>query len=192
MKNYYAPFQIGEFYHIYNKSVANEKLFRNHENYRFFLEKWNTYLSGYLDVYSYCLIPNHFHFLVKVNSFDNDTNQTLSSKFRQFFSSYALSYNSYFHRKGGLFERRFKRIHVDEEDYLTMLIHYIHHNPVHHRVVNHYTKYKYSSYNSIISDKRTCVKRDEILEWFGKKEKFVEYHKLNLNYKDIYKYLNSE
>lgn len=56
----------GNYYHIYNKGNNNERLFAREENYDYFLNKFKKHLHGFIDIYSYCLLPNHFHFLIKV------------------------------------------------------------------------------------------------------------------------------
>ena len=53
-------------YHVYNRS--NEMLFYNRENYLFFLRKIRNHILPYADVLSYCLMPNHFHFILTVNA----------------------------------------------------------------------------------------------------------------------------
>ena len=54
------------FYHIYNHENGNENLFREEDNYQFFLKKWAAYISVIADTYAYCLMPNHFHFLLRI------------------------------------------------------------------------------------------------------------------------------
>ncbi len=56
----------GHFYHLYNHANGNEDLFREEKNYYFFLEKAGKYLSPYMNIYAYCLMPNHFHLLISV------------------------------------------------------------------------------------------------------------------------------
>ena len=68
---------------------------------------------------------------------------------------------------------------VESDEYFTRLIQYIHHNPIHHKFVTEYSVWKYSSYNDIISDHPTKIKRKEILEWFGGREEFIDFHELN-------------
>lgn len=53
-------------YHIYNRANGNEQLFLSDDNYRYFLKKYNEYISPIVDTFCYCLMPNHFHFLVRV------------------------------------------------------------------------------------------------------------------------------
>lgn len=52
-------------YHLYNRS--NEVLFKNEENYLFFLQKLRTHIVPFADILAYCLMPNHFHLMIKVN-----------------------------------------------------------------------------------------------------------------------------
>jgi len=68
---------------------------------------------------------------------------------------------------GRLFLYPFKRILVDKEDYLLFLINYIHRNPIHHGIVKNFSDWKYSSYNTILSDKFTKIERSYILQLFG-------------------------
>ncbi|MBW6482925.1 MAG: transposase [Vicingaceae bacterium] len=55
-----------KFYHIYNHANGNENLFKEEENYRFFLQQWDKYISPIAATYAYCLMPNHIHFLVQI------------------------------------------------------------------------------------------------------------------------------
>ena len=60
-----------------------------------------------------------------------------------------------------------------------MCIVYIHNNPVKHDFCNTPNKWKFSSYNAIISDEITKVEREEVLSWFENKRNFIEYHQSN-------------
>ncbi|MEM1122128.1 MAG: hypothetical protein AAGJ18_16905, partial [Bacteroidota bacterium] len=60
------PLESGNFYHIFNRGNKCIKIFHKHDNYVYFLKKYDSYLSNYLDTYAYALIPNHFHFLVRI------------------------------------------------------------------------------------------------------------------------------
>ena len=68
MQNKEAQLEPDGMYHIYNRANGNEQLFLNAENYRFFLEKYQLYISPIAQTYCYCIMPNHFHFLVKIKS----------------------------------------------------------------------------------------------------------------------------
>jgi len=53
-------------YHIYNHANGFENVFNERENYRYFLEKYQEYISPVAETYSYCLMPNHFHLVVRM------------------------------------------------------------------------------------------------------------------------------
>jgi len=66
MGEYNDPFEWDHFYNIYNHANGNEGLFPETKNYNFFLERYDKYLTNFVDIWSYCLLPNHFHFLMRV------------------------------------------------------------------------------------------------------------------------------
>lgn len=55
-------------YHIYNHANGSENLFRNEENYHYFLSKYAEYIFPIADTYAYCLMPNHFHLMVRIRT----------------------------------------------------------------------------------------------------------------------------
>ena len=54
------------FYHIYNHANGIENLFRTEDNYHYFLKKYHQHISPIAETWAYCLMPNHFHFLVRI------------------------------------------------------------------------------------------------------------------------------
>ncbi len=96
---YLATFEEGEYYHVFNRSHSNTKLFHEEKNYSYFLSLIKKHLLGYVDLYSYCLIPNHFHLFIKVKedlsmSNDKDINKTISNQFRKIFIAFTNSINN--------------------------------------------------------------------------------------------------
>ena len=176
---YGAPFEPGEFYHIYNKAVRNDQLFYDGENYRYFLSKFHLYTREVLSAYSFCLLNNHFHFLIKIN--ENINSKTVSEQLRKFFISYSKSFNKQQNRKGTLFEKHLKRVKIESEEQLLWTIYYIHRNPAHHFVTDNYQRYRWSSYPVILSEKETNLRRKEVLSLFSGKEKFIEFHQRNIH-----------
>jgi len=57
----------GEIYHVYSRGNNRQRVFYDRENYLLFLSKMQEYLSPQCDMLAYCLMPNHFHFLVHAN-----------------------------------------------------------------------------------------------------------------------------
>ena len=193
MKNFFPPLQTDAFYHIYNRCNNREKIFFNKENYRYFLQKFDAYLSPYLDVFAYCLLPNHFHFLIKTKETNEYSEMTLkkgsgtlqefsvviSEIFRRFFLSYAKSIKIQEGRTGSLFEKNFRRIMIENDKHLIWLFNYIHRNPQTHGLVSDFRAYPYSSYKAIISGSPTKIKREEVINIFGNREEFERFHQTN-------------
>lgn len=67
-------------YYIYNQGNNRQSIFFDRENYLFFLKKMRIYLLLYCDVLAYCLMPNHFYLMVKVNSVEVLFNSSDDSK----------------------------------------------------------------------------------------------------------------
>lgn len=159
------------FYHIYNRGINGANIFFNDKNKSFFLKRLDEHLKNYISVYAYCLMDNHFHIIIKVN----DNAEIVTQSFSNLFNSYAKAFNKQENRTGSLFEKHFKRIKLSDEIYLKNLIIYIHINPNHHLNLD-YTKYRFSSYQSIISEKETRLQRTEVLALFGGIENFIFSH----------------
>ena len=64
------PLQPGQYYHIYNRGINGEPLFREERNHRHFLKLWAKYIEPLADTYAYCLLNNHFHFLVRIKELE--------------------------------------------------------------------------------------------------------------------------
>ncbi len=175
------------YYHIYNRAVGNELLFIESDDYQMFFEKLKKFLGNVIDIYSYCLLPNHFHLLVKINSEEKlgipineeqkNYNAIINQKFSNFFNSYTRTFNKNKQRKGKLFMLPYKRKKIKDQFYFTRVITYIHRNPIHHHLVKNMEKWKYSSYNNLLSDRPTLLKREDVINWFGDKSAFIECHK---------------
>ncbi len=177
----------GVSYHIYNRGNNREKIFFEEENYHYFLQQHQKYLSNYVDTYAYCLMPNHFHFALRIKETSKvlETFEVSKSKkltplekaFRDFFISYAKSINKRYERTGSLFQYKFKRKPVTNADYLMRLIMYIHANPVDAKLCSDFEDWRFSSYNAVLGDMPTEIKRHEVLELFDGRKNFIAWHK---------------
>lgn len=172
----------GQFYHIYNRGNNREDIFFEDENYYYFLKLYDKHVNSIADTYAYCLLKNHFHVLLKIKSgeelsekYDRDFSKLFLS-FANLFNSYAKSINKRFNRSGSLFEERFKRKTIITNNYLTQIIYYIHINPQKHNIAKDFRNYPFSSYISILSEGKTKLKREEVINFFGSKEDFIEFH----------------
>ncbi|MBA6154384.1 transposase [Gelidibacter maritimus] len=167
----YQPFESGHFFHIYNRGNNNENLFLEQDNYNYFLVLMKKYLLQVADVYSYCLLPNHFHVLVKFYEVPLDTvdlekkKSNLHQPISNMLNAYTKAINKRHNRRGSLFQEHLKRIKITEESYLRNLIVYINTNSTHHDIED-YRTYKHSSYDALIGEQKTALKRDEVIELF--------------------------
>ncbi|MBS1776255.1 MAG: transposase, partial [Bacteroidetes bacterium] len=127
---YHDKFEPETFYHIYNHAVGNENLFRSNENFRYFLKKYDEYTNSILETYAYCLMPNHFHFLVKIRpleelqklpKFSANTHGFVMQKFSNLFNAYAKANNRRYERRGALFLDFTKRIAIKDDTYFKAL-----------------------------------------------------------------------
>ena len=71
MKDYHAYVEPESVYHIYNRAHGAEYLFLNDGNYRFFLQGYRQYISPIADTFCYCLMPNHFHLMLRIKVKDH-------------------------------------------------------------------------------------------------------------------------
>ncbi len=72
------------YYHIYNRGINGELIFKNDKNKQYFLKLLAKYMSDSLKIFAFCLMDNHFHFVVQVTDQEKVTQQ-----FSNFFNAYA-------------------------------------------------------------------------------------------------------
>jgi len=183
------------FYHIYNRGINGAPIFKTERNYEFFLLKIKENLLSVCDIYAYCLMPNHFHLLVRIKSDADLRNLVMvqnldkveglhapqhifSKQFSRIFNSYSQAFNKENDRHGALIESPFKRKLITSEDYLRQCIIYIHQNPR----SEYFGNYPYSSYKTILSNSTTSLKRDEVIDLFEDLKNFDFCHKVEASY----------
>jgi len=173
-------FESGAIYHIFNRGNNRENIFIEEKNYYYFLKQLKKYILPVADVYAYCLLKNHFHLLLRIKD-EKYLPEKVKNKphlpFSNLFNSYSKSINKMYSRTGSLFEEHLKRKRVDDMEYFTQLIAYIHLNPVKHGFTNDHRSYKFSSFQSYISDKTTGVNKDFIFSLI-EKDSFLYWHDL--------------
>lgn len=134
--------QPGGYYHLYNRGARRLSIFREPENYLFLLRRLKRILPGLeLSIIAYCLMPNHYHFLVRqVGS------HPAGSLVQYLFNSYTKAYNRRYTHSGTLFERRYLAKAVTDDTHLLHLCRYIHANPVKDGLVESPGDWPYSNY----------------------------------------------
>lgn len=177
------PLVNGEYYHIFNRGVDKMNIFRNFYDYQRFLKTLLYYQilgpkprfsifapttnllnknKKIVEIICYCLMPNHFHFLIK---------QLVDGGITEFISKLSNSYTKFFNikksRVGPLFQGEFKSVLVESNNQLLHLSRYIHLNPLVANLVNNLEGYQWSSYPEYLgqSIKDICTK-DIILDQF--------------------------
>jgi len=198
-EHYHTKFECDNSYHVYNRSVDLKPMFKNRGNYLFFLKRYGDFLSEVVDTYAYNLLGNHFHLCIRIkseeeiNKFkaenkvykDKEVHLIISAQFKRLFQSYSLAFNKQHQRIGTLFQKPFKRALIDNQKYLLNTITYIHQNAQHHGLVDDFRDWEWSSYNSLLGDKETKLKRIETLKLFGSLDAFNDSNNQLVNGKEF-------
>lgn len=201
-------FTYGNYYHIYNRGVNGCDIFIENTNYEYFMHRFQKYLSPVVEIYAWVLMPNHFHFALRVKTEQEIENEQAekriffpkgnmpkvgnpSQQFSNFLNSYSQSFNKMFERNGNLFEKRFKRKQISDITYMKKVICYVHDNPVHHKFCNHTVEYSWSSYLSYVSIDPTRSGKNKVLGWFDDSANFICAHenKSNIDIQEIENFL---
>ena len=191
--NQHELLERGSYYHIYNRGINGCRLFRETDNYSYFLDLYDKHISPIADTYAWVLMPNHFHLLVRIREAATDQDPQGSENleglekepyqyFSNLFNAYTKAYNKSYHRTGSLFEHPFHRKQITSRLFFRNLVVYIHNNPVKHGYKEFAMDYLWSSYLTCISIKHTKLKRDEVMGWFDSKANFRFLHTKNPGY----------
>src|SRR3989344_1017957 len=174
-------FQKGSYYHVYNRGNRKQSVFLARRDYKRFLEKTLKYKSKFgVTIMCYCLIPNHFHFLLKQN-----TDIPITSFMLRLGTSHAKYFNIKYEQVGSLFQSRFRAKLIETDEYLLHLSRYIHRNPIEILPSTpgvELANYEWSSYPQYVKGmKDKLVDPAFILNYFAKNnpskdyKSFVEY-----------------
>jgi len=190
------PLEQGKYYHVYNRGNNGDDLFYEKENYFHFLRLYKKYMEAVVDTFAWVLLKNHFHLLIYVkeeneiemeklsySTVDKPKVVSASKQFSHLFNAFTQSINRRHKRTGSLFEKDFRRKEVTSDKYFQNLIYYIHNNPVKHGFVESMIEYPWSSYDTIVSTKKTKLKRNKVINIFDDVANFKYFHsrKQNLN-----------
>jgi putative transposase len=192
--------ESGKYYHIYNRGINSENLFKENRNHEYFLMLYNKHIDPIAETLAWCLLKNHFHLLVRIKTFEEilkSQNEFEIKKiipphqsFGNLFNAYTKAINKGYNRHGALFERPFKRKLIDNGAYLRSVIKYIHFNPVNHGFCEHPIEYPWSSYLTCISDKPTKLKREKAISLFKNIDNLKTSHNERENFTSLEEFLN--
>ena len=180
-KKYLDLIEPGCTYHVYNRAVGDDLLFNTENDYKFFLHLLKVNILPVAKILTYCLMPNHYHLVIRINDNLNEKDvKKVSQAFRKIGIQFVKSVNYKEGRKGTLFMRPFKRIKITNEFYLLQLILYIHLNPLGHngRDLVMFSQYPWSSYADIINGKSELIDIELVISFFDDLENFQETHQL--------------
>ncbi len=151
-----VQFVQGQYYHLFNRGANRDSIFRGDEDFIAFLTQFKQYTVAFsIQVIAYCLMPNHFHLLVRQ---DGDTKAGLAVQYTC--NSYTQRFNHRYVRQGTLFQGRFRARHVADDVYLRHLCRYIHANPVKDGFALQPELWRYSNYLEWIEQRKgTLVDR---------------------------------
>ena len=150
------------FYHIYNRGNRKSKIFLDERDYLRFLERAGIYKNKCeVEILCYCLMPNHFHFLIR-----QEMNLSISRLILKVCTGYSKYFNRNYNRVGSLFQDQFKSVHVKTNEQLLWLSAYIHSNPSVAKMKIKNQDYPYSSYKDYYNNEEGIVKKSMIMSQF--------------------------
>lgn len=196
-----TPLVIGQFYHIYNRGSEKRNIFTQPRDYSRFQKTFYYYhLLGpkpsfskftksdlnlfkpdpnkrIVEIVCYCLMPNHFHFLVRQLKENG-----ISTFMSQLSNSYTKYFNTKYTRVGALLQGSFKAVLVETDEQLVHLSRYIHLNPMVSGLVKNLYVYKWSSYLEYINGERIYCSPEEILNFYPSNNAYQEFIEAQIDY----------
>jgi putative transposase len=200
-RNTLKEYREGSYYHIYNRGVEKRDIFLDEQDYAIFLHLLKYFLSpaekeiknplvglynlkyirprplenlaGKVELLAYCLMPNHFHLLIKLITYSG-----MTELMQKVLTAYSMYFNKRYERVGHLFQGRYKAAVVDNGEYLLHLSRYIYENPLElfgmTRTV--LVSYPYSSYAYYLKVKHAnWINTEYILGFFDEKQTYQDF-----------------
>ena len=195
------PLVNNEIYHVFNRGNDKRNIFLLYGNYKRFINTFYYYQfegpkpkfsnlnknrftnfnptqnSKLVEIFAYCLMPNHFHFLVK----QLKTNG-ISIFMSQLANSYTKYFNTKFKRIGSLLQGTFKSVRVETDEQLIHVSRYIHINPVVAGIASKPEHYQWSSYTEYASDLNGYCSTDLILNYFHSRKNYCKFVEDQIDY----------
>ena len=159
-----------EVYHIIFRGNDKQDIFYDDKDKNVFLKMLKETKKKYkLEIYSYCLMSNHVHIVIRVK------NEFLSGSMKSLGTRYSKYFNTKLIRSGHLFENRFFSSEVENLSYFLQVCKYIHRNPEKAKM-DTTEKYKWSSYQEYVGNKNKIIDKKVLLNYFDNNiDKFKKY-----------------
>ena len=190
MPNYFIPLLPEHVYHLQSWANGDEKLFREQENYRFFLDRFIKYFYPVAELYSYSLLPDHFDLVVKIRNIEDlekhfnllkpdlefDATHAyafIMQCFSNMLNSYAKSFNKVYERRGSVFIDYVRRVEIISKEDLCNTIIQIHKTPLYFGHCKRIEHWKWSSYKNYNTFFPFIIDTNKVLELFGGRNEFL-------------------
>ncbi|MFZ5366283.1 MAG: transposase [Patescibacteria group bacterium] len=161
------------FYHFAKPPVRLSKFNNLSQELKLEIEKQLSHLKPSISLYAFCLMPNHFHLLLK-----QEARGSISSYIKNIIDSYTKFFNIKYQRNGPVFQGQFKAVHVASDEQLVHLSRYIHLNPLTAYVVKDFAQllnYLWSSLPQYLGKSDGFCESKLVLDLFSSKEKYLEF-----------------
>ncbi|QOR35030.1 transposase [Clostridium sp. 'deep sea'] len=146
----------GALYHVITRGNNKDNILLNNEDKHQYIKRIQKYISKYnAKIFAYAIMDNHCHLLMQVSEVP------LGKVMQLIQQTYTAYYNKKYNRSGHVFEQRYKSILVDKDEYLLVLIKYIHNNPVKAQISD--INYMFSSHKEYSTGIASLCSIDEAL-----------------------------
>lgn len=178
-------FEPSHIFHVYNQGNNREIIYKCREDYLLFLKKVRHFIKPNAEILAYCLMPNHFHFLILANDISvekiklgNIESNKLSNGFRLLLSEYAKEFNMQYERTGSLFRPKTKGIDLFNRQNMDAALdcfNYIHLNPATAGLVACAKEWEFSSLKDFLGHRSgTICNRSLAFELLGIDENYIK------------------
>ena len=150
------------------RGINRQTIFGDEEDNAMFLQvlKDCKDICGF-KLFAYCLMGNHAHLLIQ------EGKEPLGQIFKRIGARYVYWYNRKYGRVGHLFQDRYKSEPIENDNYFTTVLRYIHKNPVKAGLCKSAGEYRWSSHNEYIH-KSDIVDSDFAMEIIGR-DRYVDF-----------------
>lgn len=133
-------------YHVINRGNGRQEVFHKEKDYDAFIKIMEEAKTRYsVEIFAYCLMPNHFHIAVKPKK-----GEELSRWMQWLMTSHVRRYHRHYESSGHVWQGRYKSFIIQKDSHLMMVLRYIEGNPVRAKLVRSATEWQWSSHNETL------------------------------------------